>query len=84
MKTLVHFQREIGFDAGGKIELAGVKQRPAAVSALDAAEIDADLAFKLGIDAIEEMFQQQIFGGDGGICLEFENEVPIGLLQALE
>ena len=37
------FKREIGLDAGAHVEGAVVEQRPAAVRALDAAEIGGDL-----------------------------------------
>ena len=42
-----HLQREIGLDAGADVERAVVEERPAAVVALDAAEIDGDLALEL-------------------------------------
>ena len=41
-----HLQREIGLDAGAHVEGAVVEQRPAAVRALDAAQVDSDLALE--------------------------------------
>ena len=41
-----HLQREIGLHAGADVEVAVVEQRPAAVRALDAAQIDGDLALR--------------------------------------
>ncbi len=76
-------QREIGFDAGAHIEVAVVEQRPAAVLALDAAQIDGDLGFEGGIDRLAaEMPQQHVFGWDGGIGLELEHPVAVIALQA--
>ena len=43
-----HLEREIGLHAGAHVEGAVVEQRPAAVLALDAAQIDGDLGFELG------------------------------------
>ena len=45
-----HLQREIRLDAGAHVEGAVVEQRPAAMLALDAAQIDADLRFQRGVD----------------------------------
>ena len=42
-----HFQREIRFHAGADVELAVMEKRPAAMRALDAAQIGADLCLKL-------------------------------------
>ena len=41
-----HLQREIGLHAGAHVEGAVVEQRPAAMRALDAAQIDGDLALR--------------------------------------
>ncbi len=43
-----HLEREIGLHARAHVEGAVVEQRPAAVLALDAAQIDRDLGFELG------------------------------------
>ena len=44
-----HLQREIGLHGGADVEGAAVIERPAAVLALDAAQIDADLALQLQV-----------------------------------
>ena len=54
-----------------------MEQRPAAVLALDVAEIHRDLALQLGLDAVEEVAQQHELGGDGGVGLQFEHPVPV-------
>ena len=74
-------QREIGFHAGAHVERAVMEQRPAAVLALDAAQIDGDLALQLGIHRLGQiMTQQHIFGRNGGIGFELEAPVPVRLL----
>ena len=58
-----------------------LEQRPAAVGALDAAQIDRDLRFERGIDRLAEIVpQQHIFGRNGGIGLELEHPMAIGPL----
>ena len=76
-----HLQREIGLHARADVEIAVAKQRPAAMRALDAAQIDGDLRFERGIDRLAEIVpQQHIFGRDGGIGLELEHPMPVGPL----
>ena len=58
-----HLQREIGLHRRADVESAVVEQRPAAVRALDAAQIDGDLGFERRIDRLAEIMpQQHIFG----------------------
>jgi hypothetical protein len=54
-----------------------VKERPAAVRALDRAQINADLALELGLDPVEIMLEQNIFRRDRRIRLEREDEMPV-------
>src|SRR4051794_25752896 len=78
-----HLQREIGFDAGAHIERPVVKERPAAMRPLDAAQIVAELCLKLEVRRFaEEVDEQDVFGRDGAIRLELEDEVPIGPLHS--
>ena len=77
-----HLQREIGFHAGREVEGAIVEQRPAAMRALDRAQIHGDLALQVRVHAVEEMLQQHVFGRDGGVGLELEHPVPVRLLPA--
>ena len=75
-----HLQREIGFDAGAHVEIAVVYQRPAAVGALNPAQVIRDLGFQYGVDRLAEvMTKQHILGGNGGIGLQFEDPMPIRL-----
>ena len=56
-----------------------MEQRPAAMRALDAAQVDGDLGLQLGIDGLGEIVaQQHIFGRDGRVRFEFEHEVAVG------
>ena len=76
-----HLQREIGFHRRADVECAVAEQRPAAVLALDAAQIDRDLSFQLGIDRLAEIMpQQHIFGRNGGVGLELEYPMPVRAL----
>jgi hypothetical protein len=53
-----HFQAEIRLDAGAHVELAIVKQRPAAVCTLDPAQIIPDLRFQHRVDGFCEIMSQ--------------------------
>ena len=53
-------------------------ERPAAVRALDAAQIDPDLALQLQVRRLAEiMDEQDVFRRDGGVRLEFEAPVTV-------
>jgi hypothetical protein len=55
-----------------------VEQRPAAVRALHAPQINADLALELGINRLSQvMAHENIFGRNGAIGLELEDPMPI-------
>ena len=61
-----------------------MKQGPAAVVALDAAQIDADLALQREVIGFAQVVtQEDVFGRNGRVGFEFEHPVPIGAL-ALE
>ncbi len=75
-------QGEIGLHARREIGLAVVKERPAAVLALDLAQIDADLGLEPRVDAVEIVLEQHVFGGNGRIRLELIDEMPIPALGA--
>src|SRR5690606_1699189 len=71
---------EIGLYAGGNIEGAAVEERPAAMRALDATQINADLALELGIHRLAAvMAHQHIFGRDRRIGFKFEAEMAVCL-----
>ena len=76
-----HLQREIGLHGRADVEIAVGKQRPAAVGALDAAQIDGDLGFERGIDRLAEIVpQQHVFGRNGGVGLELEQPMAVRAL----
>ena len=76
-----HLEGEIGLDRRAHVEIAVLEQRPAAVSALDAAQIDRDLRFERRVDRLAEIVpQQHILGRNGGIGLELEHPMAIGPL----
>ena len=76
-----HLQREIGLHRRADVEIAVAEQRPAAVRALDAAQIDRDLGFERGIDRLAEIMpQQHIFGRNGGVGFELEHPMAVGAL----
>ena len=75
-----HLQRKIGFHAGAHLEIAVVHQGPAAVGALNPAQIICDLGFQHGVDGLAEIVaKQHIFGGNGGIGFQLEHPVSIRL-----
>ena len=76
-----HLQREIGFHGRAHVEVAVVEQRPAAMRALDAAQIGGDLGFERGVDRLGEIMpQQHVFGRNGGVGLELEHPMAVGAL----
>jgi hypothetical protein len=76
-----HLQREISFHRRADVERAVAEQRPAAVIALDAAQIDRDLSLQLGIERLAEIVpQQHVFGGNGGVGLELEHPMAVRAL----
>ena len=51
------------------------------MGALDAAQIDGDLGFQLGVNGLAEiMAQQDIFGGNGGVGFKLEYPMAVGTL----
>ncbi len=61
-----------------------MEQRPAAIRALDAAQIDADPAFQLRVDPVEVVLQQDVLGRDRRIRLQLEQPVAVGGLPRAE
>ena len=77
-------ERVIGLDGDAYIDVAAVKQRPAAMVALDRAQIVGKLALHHIVDVAEIMVEQNVFGRDGGIRLQLVGPVPIGRLAVAE
>ena len=76
-----HLECEVGFHRGADVDVGIAEQRPAAVIALDAAQIDRDFGFKRSIDRLAEIMpQQHVFGGNGRVGLEFEHPMAVGTL----
>ncbi len=76
-----HLEREIGLHAGAHVEGAFVEQRPAAVLALNAAQVHRDLAFDLGVDRLAaEVAHQHVFGRNGRVGFQLEDPMPVRLL----
>ena len=73
------FEREIGFDAGAHIEIAAMKQRPAAVIFLNAAQIFRHALMQRLIDRAEKMIEQNVFGRDGDVGFKLERPMPVGM-----
>ena len=77
-----HLQREISLHARAHVEIAVLNQGPAVMRALAAAQIGRDLGFQFRVDGLAEVMpHQDIFGGDGGVGLEFEHPMPIRTLD---
>ena len=80
-----HLQRKIGFDARAQIEIAAMEQRPAAVGALDAAQISSDQPFQFQIRALApKVAQQHVFRRNGRVSFELEAPMSLGLLARRE
>ena len=76
-----HLQAEIGFDRRADVESPAVEQWPAAVLALDAAQIGADLAFQHRIVRFAQILaQQDVLRRNRRIGLELEHPMPVGAL----
>ena len=76
-----HLQGEVGLDRGADVERAVVVERPAAVEALDAPQIDGNLALQLEVRILSQiMSQEHVFRGDGGVGFQFEYPVTVTLL----
>ena len=79
-----HLQSEVGFDARRDIEITLVEQWPAAVIALNAAQVSGQLGFDLGPALAQILQKQDVFRGDRRIGFEGEDEMPVRLLQRTE
>jgi hypothetical protein len=77
-----HLEREISFHARAQVEGTVVKQRPAAMVALDAAQIGSDLGLQRGVDRLGQIVpQQNVFRRNGRVRLEFEYPMSVRPLQ---
>ena len=77
-----HLEREVGLHAGADVELAAMKQRPAAVALLDATKIRGDLALEPGLRLLAEVVRKKhVFGWDGRVRFELEAPMAVCLLQ---
>ena len=76
-----HLQRKVRLDARAHVERACVDERPAAMIALNAPKIDGDqtLEFEIGLFAAK-MPEQNIFGWNRGVGLEFETPMAVVVL----
>ncbi len=77
-------QREIGLDARREIERAAMKERPAAMRALDGAEILRERRLGRRVDLAEIMPEQDVLGRDRRVGLEREGPFAVALLEGHE
>ena len=61
-----------------------MKKRPAAVIPLPGADVGAETRLGLGVDLVEEMVEQDVFGGDRRVGLQLEQPVAVVMLEAPE
>ncbi len=59
-----------------------MEERPAAVGALNAPQIDADPLFERIVDLVEIMLEHHVFRRDGRVGFELENPVAVGVLAS--
>src|SRR5207253_4522376 len=77
-------EREVAFDAGGKVAGRAVIHRPAAVVALVVADVLRDAAPVLLVSRPEKMREEQVLGVHRGVRFQLRPPVPLGVLFALE
>ncbi len=77
-------QRKVRFDAGADVEAPAVEQRPPAMRALQAAQIDCDLRFEDRVGLAQVVLQHDVLRGDRGIGFQLEDPMPVGALQLQE
>src|SRR3546814_3025448 len=65
-----------------------MEQRPAAVAALDGAQVVGDLgldrAERRRVDLAQEMLQEDVFRRDGGVGFQLEQPVAVGALLGFQ
>ncbi len=77
-----HLEREIGLHARAHVEVPVAEQRPAAVLALTAPEVDRDLGLQCSVDGFRQIVSQQdVFSRNGGVGLELEHPMSVAPLQ---
>ena len=80
-----HLQGEVGLHRRADVERPRVVQRPAAVPALDPAQVDPDLPLQREVGLLAQIVDQEdVFRRDRGVGLEFEHPVTVGLLALQE
>ena len=78
-----HLERKIGLHRRAHVEGAVAKQRPAAMRALNAAQIGGNAGLQRGIDRFAEiMAQQHVFGRDRRVRFQLEHPMAVGLAIA--
>ena len=78
------FEGEVGFDRAGKVVGAAGVHVPAAIGLLQGAEVIGDEG-EIGVVFLpEDEFQEDVFGFEDGVALEFGAPVAIGLAHAYE
>ena len=77
-------EREVGLDGAAYVERAARKERPAAVIALPGADIGAEPRLGLGIDFIQEVIEEDVFGGNGRVRFELEHPMAVVALEAAQ
>src|SRR5262249_25128345 len=76
-----HLEGEIGLHTGADVKIAVMKQWPAAMRTLDAAQIGRDLGLKRRIGRQPEvMLEQHVLGRDGRVGFELEYPMAVPLL----
>ncbi len=75
-----HLQREIGLHAGAHLEIAVVHQRPAAMGALNPAQVICDLGFQHGVDRLAQIVaKQHILRRNGAVGFQLEHPMSVRL-----
>src|SRR5438094_600271 len=76
--------REVRLDRGGQIYRAACEEAPAAVRELLATEILDGLGLLAAVDPIDQVTEQEVFGGDRGVGLELADPMTVWRLVSEE
>jgi hypothetical protein len=79
-----HLHREVDLDRRGEIGFAALEETEAAVLVLTPSQVGDRAALDTAVDTIDEVMQQQRFGGQRPIGLELTDPVTIGRLARQE
>jgi hypothetical protein len=79
-----HLQREVDLDRRRQIRFAAFEQTETAILVLASSQVGDRATLGAAVDAVDEVMQQQRFGGQRPVGLELTDPVTIGRLARQE